>query len=411
MTGQNARKISIRKRVAKNFTALFAIRGINLVVQIVAIPYILQKIGIENYGLIAFSLAFATFFGTFIQYGFGISAVGNIARIRDDHAQVSKIFSATFVTMLLITLICTGIYSVIIFSIDAMASEKLVYFGSLLLVVGNSLFPHWVFLGLERSYLAAVTMLCVRLSYLALLFLFVRGPEDYSIVHLLNGLTAIAGVVSGLIITFGVLGLKLVVPSMSCISETLKGGFHVFLIQFVPNLYNNALIFILGLTNTPQIVGIFSAASSIVDVTISICRILSNSFLPALINNISLHKKYTVLLLGTGLLAMIMLVAFANVIGKFLSPYNHAEIANTIRHVAISIPMTAGYLAYNINYLVITGHQSLASKITVTISLFGMTLVLLLVPTYSITGAIVVLIATRFSLFIVSYHYYKRVSR
>lgn len=400
---------NIQKRVAKNFSALFVIRGINLVISIITLPYILKTIGIENYGLIAFSLAFATFFGAIIQYGFGISAVRNIALARKDPALVSKIFSATFSAMLLITLLCTLVYGGIVLSIDFMASRKLVYFGSLILVAGNALFPHWLFLGLERSYLAAVIMLGIRLSYLSLLFLFVREPQDYVIVHALNGATALAGVLAGLGIAFWGLGMKFVIPSVSYLHETLRGGFQVFLIQFVPNFYNNALVFVLGLTAVPEVVGIFSAANSIVEVVISIGRMLSNAFLPVLTNTISIHRKYTMLMFGLGFSAMVVLMMLAGPVAAFLSNTNSAEIANTIRYIAISIPMTAGYLAYNINYLVITGHEKLAAKITVVISLCGMILVGVLVPLYSIFGAIMVLIVVRLALFVVSYRYYRHV--
>ena len=400
---------SVQKRVAKNFSALFVIRGINLVISIITLPYILKTIGIENYGVIAFSLAFAAFFGTVIQYGFGISAVQNIARVREDHAQISKIFSATFITMLLITLLCAAVYGTIVLSVDTLASRKLVYLGSFTLVIGNALFPHWLFLGLERSYLAAVITLGIRSSYLVLLFLFVREPQDYAIVHALNGATAIVGVLFGLGIAFIGFGLKIVIPSVSYLWETLRIGFHVFLIQFAPNLYNNALVFVLGLVAIPEVVGIFSAANSIVEVVISFGRMLSNAFLPVLANTISIHRKYTMLMFGLGGSTMVAVILLASPAAAFLSPKNPAEIANTIRYIAITIPMTAGYLAYNINYLVIRGHEKLAAKITIVISLCGMILVGVLVPLFSIVGAIVVLIVVRLALSVVSFWYYRHV--
>jgi PST family polysaccharide transporter len=400
---------NIQKRVAKNLSALFVIRGINIVIPLVALPYILKTVGIENYGVIAFSLAFATFFGAIIQYGFGISAVRDIARVREDHAQVSKIFSATFITMLLIALSCTVVYVMIVMSVESLASRKLVYFGSLMLVAGNALFPHWLFLGLERSYLAAVITLSIRLGYLGLLFLFVREPQDYVLVHALNGATAMVGVLSGLGIAFGVIGLKFVFPPVSYLWETLREGFLIFLIQFAPNLYNNSLVFILGLVAIPGVVGLFSVANSIVEVVISLGRMLSNAFLPVLTNTISIHSKYTKLMFGLGLSSMVAVILLADPITAFLSRTNSAELANTIRFIAVSIPMIAGYLAFNNNYLIITGHEKLAAKITVITSLCGMMLACILVPLYSITGAISVLIVVRLALFIVSYQSYRHV--
>ncbi len=401
----------LRGRVLRNFSGLLAVRGINLVIPVLVLPYILRRIGLEAYGQIAFALAFATFFGAVIQYGFGISAVGRIARARGDDAQVARVFGATFATTLLLTLVCALVYGAIVLAVPAMAAQGMLYFGAFTLVAATALFPHWLFLGLERSYLAALVMLFVRLGYVLLLPVLIRGPQDYALVHLLNGTTVLVGVLAALGIAVYGLGVRPVRPTLAEVRGTLRQGFRVFLIQFVPNLYNNALVFVLGLSAPAALVGVFSVANSIVEVVISVGRMLSNAFLPVLAKDMSVHGKYAALMLGLGGAAALALLGLAVPLAGFLAPDNGPEIAASIRLIGLSVPLAGGYLAYNINYLVVSGQDGAAAGITVAGSIAGMGLVLALVPALQIDGAIAVLLLTRLGLFAASFLHYRKLQR
>ena len=78
------------RRLAKNILWLYALQGVNYLVPILLLPYLVRVLGVGQYGLVAFSQAIAQYFIIATDYGFNFSATKQIALHRDDPAEVSR---------------------------------------------------------------------------------------------------------------------------------------------------------------------------------------------------------------------------------------------------------------------------------------------------------------------------------
>ncbi|MGA8298128.1 MAG: oligosaccharide flippase family protein [Terriglobales bacterium] len=54
----------------RNILWLFSLQGLNYLVPLAVLPYLVRVLGIERYGLIAFAQSFAQYFVVLTDYGF-----------------------------------------------------------------------------------------------------------------------------------------------------------------------------------------------------------------------------------------------------------------------------------------------------------------------------------------------------
>src|ERR1700732_4863776 len=88
--------------VRKNFAVLMSLQISTYIVPLLTLPWLTRTLSPGGYGHLSFALAFTTYFVTFSNYGFYLTATPQIAIHRHDRMQRSKIFWTTFLAQLLI---------------------------------------------------------------------------------------------------------------------------------------------------------------------------------------------------------------------------------------------------------------------------------------------------------------------
>ncbi|HDZ0910906.1 TPA: oligosaccharide flippase family protein, partial [Klebsiella pneumoniae] len=92
-------------KFVRNFASLGTMQVINYIVPILLTPFLVMKIGIANVGIIATSMAVATYIQLFIDYGFNLTATREIAKDGYNDFNASKITSAVYNIKLLLSFI------------------------------------------------------------------------------------------------------------------------------------------------------------------------------------------------------------------------------------------------------------------------------------------------------------------
>ena len=81
-----------KKALASNIVALFVLRGLNIILPLVTLPYVVRVLGLDVFGRISFAVAFVMFFQILVSFGFDLSATKAISLRRDHHEHVCDIF-------------------------------------------------------------------------------------------------------------------------------------------------------------------------------------------------------------------------------------------------------------------------------------------------------------------------------
>lgn len=252
------------RNLIESVLSLSTLNVLNMVLPLVTMPYMLPIVGPEKYGVYIYVYTIIQYIMLVSCFGFSFSATRQIARIREDILQVSKIYSeVTFAKTFLaiVSILFVFLLSPWLFSTD---DELLIYVMGLGIVIGDIFNPSWLYQGMERMRYITYVNVVSKLLFTLLIFLVVKEAEDYRYIILLNSLGfLLAGAVST-IIAFKQFGMKLTLPRFAGIMTQLREGSSIFGSTLSIELYKNSNVIILKFFMGEYYVGIYSVAERII---------------------------------------------------------------------------------------------------------------------------------------------------
>lgn len=395
-----------KKRLISNFLSLLVLRGFQFLIPLFTLPYLVRTIGIENFGLVNFALSLGLYFGAIIQFGFGITATREIARHRDNPIKLAQIYSATLTASILLALVSAILFTLIVLSFDKFNSYLNLYLFTLAFVVFQSLFPIWFFQGMEKMKYITFLSLGTSAMFLIGLFVFVKQEEDFVLVPLLNALAAFITFIIAITLINKQFKVGFARPKIHEVKSIFQNGHHAFVSQLSPNLYNNSSVFLLGIFSNNAQVGLYTAATKVIDAVISFAYILSNTFLPYLSRNLQKHKIFQKIMLASGLMLTIGTFVMAEWIAKMLFSANNLEVATYIQGLVICIFLLFISKTYGTNFMMLIGKDRVVKNIALYTSLVFFGIALLIIPLWGIWGAIATLVGARFTMAILQLGFY-----
>ncbi|MBE0472420.1 MAG: oligosaccharide flippase family protein, partial [Methyloprofundus sp.] len=195
-------------------------------------------------------------------------------------------------------------------------------------------------------------------------------------------------------------------PKMQEIKSIYQNGHHVFVSQLAPNLYNNSAVFLLGLFTNNTLVGLYTAATKVIDAVISFAYILSNTFLPYLSRNLQKHEVFQKIMLASGLVLTVATFIMAEWITTLLFSAANLEVATYIQWLAICILLLFATLTYGTNFLMLIGNDRIVKNIALYTSVIFFVVALFVIPLWGIWGAIATLVGARFTMAIFQFSFY-----
>lgn len=380
------------------------------------VPYLVRMLGPEKFGVIAFSQAFIQYFVLITDYGFNFSATKAISINRDNTERVSKIFSAVMTIKVILMVLSFVLLSTLVFSTDKFRNEWPVYLLTFGTVVGNVLFPLWLFQGLERMRQVAVLNILSQMIFTLSVFIVIKSESDYVYVPLLSACGAITSGVVSLWIIYKRFGVRLKPSTISEIKHELKDGWHIFLTSITASIFNNSNTFILGIFTSNTIVGYYSAGEKIICAAKGILGPLSQTLYPyfsklafqsrasalAQINKVA--KLVGIPTFFISLAILIFAPEITNIVlgEKFIASKIVIQILSFLPFIiAISN-------LYTVQGLYALGFQSVVSRFTIVISLIHIITVSIFTYLYSFAGTSSALLASEALIAISSVFYYKK---
>ena len=159
----------------------------NYIIPLLVIPVLLNKIGLEKYGVISLALGIANLLVGLGDYGLNLTGTREISRSPKNLQKIRRIAENTISTRVFLSII--GFVFLLILSelITDWRINRSVILSSYTIVIGRLLLPVWYFQGVQRMYWITIINLGARLLYLFGLLLFVHDESDTFLVNLLNG--------------------------------------------------------------------------------------------------------------------------------------------------------------------------------------------------------------------------------
>ncbi|MGG4383390.1 oligosaccharide flippase family protein [Priestia megaterium] len=240
-------KRMFNNRLFGNIFSLLILQGSNYIFPLVTFPYLVRNLGTNNYGVLVVCIATMQFLNIFVDYGFNISGTREISINKKIKEKVNEIYNIIMTLKIIFTLILGIIYFICIETFSVFHDNKLAFLISYLILVGNTLFPIWLYQGLEKMKYITYINILVKLMVTMLIFIFIKDKGDINIAVFFQTLYYIVpGIISLLFVRFKFkLEYKFIYDVIQLKEEVSKGKF-VFLTSLWINFYSQGPLIILG---------------------------------------------------------------------------------------------------------------------------------------------------------------------
>lgn len=407
-----------RNAVLHNFAFLSGLQVFTYFLPLVVLPYLFRTIGPEKFGLIAFAQALTQYFMTLTDYGFNVSATKDVSLRQNNPSEVDKIFSAVMTLKMLFAFLSLLVMSSIIYFVPRFRADWLVYVLSFGAVIGNTLFPLWFFQGMEKMrYIAKVNIIGEFLCIL-LIFIFIRKPDDYLLVPLITSSVLLVTGCLGQYVAFKRLGSRFIFPEYNHLRDQFQAGWNVFTSVLAINAYTTTRVIALGFFTNNTITGFYALAEKLA----GICQTFPlTSFSQALFPRLSkifhknkrrafeLMEQIQQITVNISIITLPIIFIFAPFLMRLIFGGNYPETVTVLRILLVSVLIISSN-AFRVQFLLISGHPHLYSKIHMTMAIIGLPLILASIYFFSYSGAAFATVAIEAGIFTLTFLTLKKLS-
>lgn len=379
--------------LVRNLLSLGVLQVTNYLLPIILIPFLLQVLGIENFGKVSFAQAVISYLIVIAEYGHNLIATREIATARHDLEKVSQIFSSVIVTKVLLVMAALLLLILTMQVFPKIKYENSLYFFGFTMVLGQAFLPVWLFQGMEKMQFLTYQNIISKLLVVVLIFTCIKNEADYALVLLIYGLGNLASSLISIFVAINTLKVRFIKPSGDAILTNLKSGFPVFLSSFSINSYINSNLLVLGFFASDKLIGIYSVAEKILQVFRQILGVFSQAVYPrvcqlVLVGGSSLLKFFKNVYLPFLLLILVCSVILFFISEKlsFLVMKEDSELLVRLIEIISFVPVI---ICLNIPFyqtLVATNKTNQYSRVIISGAVMSLLLNFFLTRSFSVTG-------------------------
>lgn len=410
------------KEIILNSIYLYLIQGLNYLLPLLTLPYLLNTLSVDSFGEYSFAFAFSQFVILFVDFGFNISATKTIAENRDNRIFVRDLF-IKIVSIKVFFLIISLVFVAPLFLInDKVRPYAEAIYLSYTMVIGTVIFPIWWFQGLNKMKVLSVINAVSKLCTYPFLFLFVKNENDSLLtIFIQSSAFLLAGIISMVYVYWKnpwYYNSNLVFKIKEYKTE-IKEGWPIFLSNSSISLYTNSLTILLGFFSTNFYVGLFGAMERIVRVVcFGILGPVNQACFPVIIrtklydfNKAKVMVKYIFcfVLLVLSFVYLLYFLLGELLIDHFLKSYSNIENQLTI-FMGMIFPIALGGILGQLGLLGLGNehHKKVFSNIYIYIGIFSIPISILMIYFYKIDGAMYSMWLVEFLIFITILYYVKK---
>lgn len=168
-------------KVISNYSHMTILQVVNSFFYILIYPFVINTVGLENYGLYVFATSIAAYFMVFINFGFDMHAAKLISLDQNDQQLHASLISSVTVAKVLLELFAITVFLVLLINIPFLRSNWLLF----LLCFANTLscifLPVWYFHGMQKMKILTIIQLSLKFLSLPAIFFLVDGVDDIDV--------------------------------------------------------------------------------------------------------------------------------------------------------------------------------------------------------------------------------------
>ncbi|WP_248916202.1 oligosaccharide flippase family protein [Pseudomonas moorei] len=168
-------------KVVSNYSHMTILQVVNSFFYILIYPFVINTVGVENYGLYVFATSIAAYFMVFINFGFDMHAAKLISLNPDDKNLHSSMLSMVVAAKLFLEFFAVFVFFALLLSIPFLKSNWSLFILCFINTFSCIFLPTWYFHGLQKMKVLTIIQLSFKLLSLPVIYFFVGDVGDVDI--------------------------------------------------------------------------------------------------------------------------------------------------------------------------------------------------------------------------------------
>lgn len=385
----------LQSRLAGNALSLYAVQGLNYLMPLLLLPFLLRVLTPQGYGSIMLAQSLCGYAGIVTDFGFNLTAARDISVARGDPQQLARIYWTTLAAKLLLLLLSVLVLAAVVALTPAFRGEWPVFAASGLLVLGNAVFPQWYFQGMERLKEVALAQALAKCLVTGAALVLVRTAQDVVLAAAILASPQLVGAVAAWCTGRGIVPATFHRPTLVEVWLSLRGSWHMFASNVWISLYSYTNTLVLGLICGEREVAWYSLGARITGFVNGLSTPVTQAVFPraSLLfagpreQAWTLLRRVTLLLLPALALVALALGLFAPLVVRLLAGPDYAGAVPVLRILAVMPLLLTSSTLLAQTVMVNIGLTAQLWRIYALVGLLNLPLLFLLVQRYAAAGA------------------------
>ena len=411
------------KGIINNTIYLYLVQGLNYLLPILVLPYLIKTLSIDSFGIYSFAFAFSQFILLLVDFGFNISVTKKIAENSTNKIFVKNIFWIIIKIKLFLSLISFLITLLLIVGVGKINYYSDAILWSFLMVLGTVFFPLWWFQGLNKMRQMSLINAASKVLSYPLIFLFVKSSTDYNSAIIIQSMSFLLASIFSFIYIWKTHSFYFVrnniFTSKQAYFDEIKDSFGIFLSNSSINLYTNSVTIFLGFFSTNYNVGLFGMMEKIVRVVcFGFMGPINQACFPVIVkikktNFLKAKRLFRIVVIVVFIIMILVYLLFYLfqrwILTTFLNGYNGIEFLLSIFMLMI-FPISLGGIVGQLGLLALGGdyEKKIFSKIYIYVGLVSVPITIFLIYLLEIEGAIYAMLLVETFIFLIFWLFSKK---
>lgn len=387
---------------------------LNILFPIITFPYVSRVLQVKGIGIYNFSNSIVSYFSLIAALGIGTYAVREGAKIRDNIHEISQFASEIFTINIFSTLI-----SYILLFLCLFAFSKLHNYAACILIFSLQIFfttigTEWIYQIYEDYGYITLRSIIFQILSLVLLFIFVRGPQDYLKYAVITIFSAVGANIFNFIHARQFCRIRVVWHFNWRVH--LTPILIIFGANIANMIYVNSDITLLGLMKNNYVVGIYSVSSKVYQIVKTLISAILIVTVPRLAMLFGKHrmKEYKNILVNlSNVLVLLALPAstglfmLAREVVLIISGPNYLRSINSLQILCFAYIFSILAWILSDCVLIPAKREKYVLRSMSVSALLNIVINLLLIPSWNENAAAFSTVLAEMCMFVINYHYSK----
>ncbi|MCT4712313.1 oligosaccharide flippase family protein [Enterobacteriaceae bacterium H11S18] len=288
----------------KNISSLVLVQLISYVVPLLQIPYLTRILGVDFFGIYAYSLVLIQFANLIVDFGFNLYFPQLVAGGRKKSQEIGRlVYSCCIIkTIILMPVLLAMVFLV---NTNQVYSQHILFFTiSFVMIIANAFTFIWLFQGLEKLYIYSRIAIVSKLLSLLFIFIVIKSPSDINKLAVINATQQIFVMAVFIYWALKVVRIRPVRVGLRYLKVIAAKSFEFFFSRAFVAIYTSGCGLLIGNLGSPAQMALYSTAEQLYKAAQQVFSPVSQALYPYMMRTKDYRVFYR-LLIGCLVICMI----------------------------------------------------------------------------------------------------------